>query len=101
MRVTNTGDWLIAERRASGEDRGDLLSMLLLAQDTEGDGEAIVRFGLRHAWIDVPAAARLSAGTLRSNQSAFFQTRPSMLPVASVSSSTRSQGSNWWVASAW
>lgn len=29
---------LIAERRCSGEDRGDLLSMLLLAQDTEGDG---------------------------------------------------------------
>jgi cytochrome P450 len=30
---------LIAERRASGEDRGDLLSMLLLAQDT-GEGGA-------------------------------------------------------------
>ena len=29
---------LIYERRASGEDRGDLLSMLLLAQDSEGDG---------------------------------------------------------------
>lgn len=29
---------LIAERRASGEDRGDLLSMLLMAQDSEGDG---------------------------------------------------------------
>lgn len=29
---------MINERRASGEDRGDLLSMLLLAQDTEGDG---------------------------------------------------------------
>lgn len=29
---------LIDERRRSGEDRGDLLSMLLLAQDTEGDG---------------------------------------------------------------
>ena len=29
---------IIAERRASGEDRGDLLSMLLLAQDVEGDG---------------------------------------------------------------
>ncbi|MEJ7809508.1 MAG: cytochrome P450 [Gemmatimonadaceae bacterium] len=29
---------IIASRRASGEDRGDLLSMLLLAQDTEGDG---------------------------------------------------------------
>jgi len=29
---------LIDERRKSGRDRGDLLSMLLLAQDTEGDG---------------------------------------------------------------
>ena len=29
---------IIEERRASGEDRGDLLSMLLLAQDEEGDG---------------------------------------------------------------
>lgn len=29
---------LIAERRAAGGDRGDLLSMLLLAQDAEGDG---------------------------------------------------------------
>jgi cytochrome P450 len=29
---------IIAERRASGEDRGDLLSMLLMAQDDEGDG---------------------------------------------------------------
>lgn len=29
---------IIEERRASGEDRGDLLSMLLTAQDEEGDG---------------------------------------------------------------
>ena len=29
---------MIAERRASGEDKGDLLSMLLLAQDEEGTG---------------------------------------------------------------
>ena len=29
---------LIAERRASGEDRGDLLSMLMQATDTDGDG---------------------------------------------------------------
>ena len=29
---------MIAERRASGEDKGDLLSMLLLAQDEEGEG---------------------------------------------------------------
>ena len=31
----------IAERRASGEDRGDLLSMLLLAQDELGDGSGM------------------------------------------------------------
>lgn len=29
---------MIAEHRASGQDHGDLLSMLLLAQDEEGDG---------------------------------------------------------------
>lgn len=29
---------MIAARRQSGEDRGDLLSMLLMAQDEEGDG---------------------------------------------------------------
>lgn len=28
----------INERRASGEDKGDLLSMLILSEDTEGDG---------------------------------------------------------------
>lgn len=31
-------DELIRERRASGEDRGDLLSMLLLAEDEQGSG---------------------------------------------------------------
>lgn len=30
---------LIEQRRLAGEDRGDLLSMLLLAQDTEVDGQ--------------------------------------------------------------
>jgi cytochrome P450 len=38
---------MIAERRASGEDRGDLLSMLLLAQDTEGDGSGMSDLQLR------------------------------------------------------
>jgi cytochrome P450 len=38
---------LIAERRASGEDRGDLLSMLLLAQDSEGDGGTMSDLQLR------------------------------------------------------
>lgn len=32
---------MIAERRASGEDRGDLLSMLLAARDEEGDGRGM------------------------------------------------------------
>ncbi|MBI1928965.1 cytochrome P450, partial [Candidatus Poribacteria bacterium] len=32
---------MIEARRASGEDRGDLLSMLLLAQDEEGDGSGM------------------------------------------------------------
>lgn len=38
---------LIAERRASGADAGDLLSMLLLATDTEGDGRGMTDLQLR------------------------------------------------------
>lgn len=38
---------LIEERRRRSEDRGDLLSMLLLAQDTEGDGGAMTDEQLR------------------------------------------------------
>ena len=38
---------IIDERRSSGEDRGDLLSMLLLAQDTEGDGGGMTNTQLR------------------------------------------------------
>lgn len=38
---------IIGERRRSGEDRGDLLSMLLLAQDTEGDGGGMSDLQLR------------------------------------------------------
>ena len=38
---------VIAERRASGEDRGDLLSMLMMAQDAEGDGGAMTDEQLR------------------------------------------------------
>jgi cytochrome P450 len=38
---------LIARRRASGDDRGDLLSMLLLAHDTEGDGAGMSDLQLR------------------------------------------------------
>jgi cytochrome P450 len=38
---------IIAERRASGEDRGDLLSMLLVAFDVEGDGGGMTDLQLR------------------------------------------------------
>lgn len=38
---------MIAERRAGGEDRGDLLSMLLAARDEEGDGGGMTDQQLR------------------------------------------------------
>ena len=38
---------MIEERRRSGEDKGDLLSMLLIATDTEGDGSAMSNLQLR------------------------------------------------------
>jgi cytochrome P450 len=38
---------MIGERRRSGEDRGDLLSMLLMATDTEGDGKGMSDSQLR------------------------------------------------------
>jgi cytochrome P450 len=40
-RLDQTIYGMIAERRASGEDKGDLLSMLLLAQDEEADGRGM------------------------------------------------------------
>lgn len=38
---------IIVERRRDGEDRGDLLSMLLASQDTEGDGTGMTDEQLR------------------------------------------------------
>jgi cytochrome P450 len=38
---------MIEERRRSGEDKGDLLSMLLMATDTEGDGSGMSDLQLR------------------------------------------------------
>lgn len=38
---------MIRERRASGEDRGDLLSMLMQARDSEGDGTGMTDEQLR------------------------------------------------------
>jgi cytochrome P450 len=46
-RLDRTVYRMIEERRTSGEDKGDLLSMLLLAQDTEGDGTGMSDTQLR------------------------------------------------------
>jgi cytochrome P450 len=46
-RLDSTIYRVINERRASGQDRGDLLSMLLLAQDEEGDGGSMTDQQLR------------------------------------------------------
>jgi cytochrome P450 len=47
---------MITERRESGEDRGDLLSMLLLAHDTEGDGSGMSDVQLRDEAITIMLA---------------------------------------------
>jgi len=47
QRMDSTIYRIINERRASGVDRGDLLSMLLLAQDEEGDGGSMTDTQLR------------------------------------------------------
>jgi cytochrome P450 len=44
---------LIEERRRSGRDHGDLLSMLLLAQDTEGDGGQMTDAHLRDELLTI------------------------------------------------
>jgi cytochrome P450 len=41
LRLDETIYRIIRERRESGEDHGDLLSMLLMAQDEEGDGSGM------------------------------------------------------------
>jgi cytochrome P450 len=44
---------IIEEKRRSGEDRGDLLSMLLAAQDEEGDGGQMTDLQLRDEAITI------------------------------------------------
>lgn len=46
--LNNSMDRLIAERRASGQDHGDLLSMLLQATDEEGDKTGMSDEQVRH-----------------------------------------------------
>ncbi|MGE0027061.1 MAG: cytochrome P450 [Thermoleophilia bacterium] len=49
-------DDVIARRRAEGDDRGDLLSMLLAARDEEGDGERMTDDEVRHEVMTLFAA---------------------------------------------
>jgi cytochrome P450 len=44
---------IIDERRRSGEDRGDLLSMLLMARDTDGDGSQMSDEQLRDEIVTI------------------------------------------------
>jgi cytochrome P450 len=47
---------MIDERRASNTDRGDLLSMLIMAQDTEGDGGGMTNRQLRDEVVTLLSA---------------------------------------------
>jgi cytochrome P450 len=60
-RLDQTVYRLIAERRASGRDTGDLLSMLLLSQDEEGDSDKSCR-GLTDKQVRDEALTILLAG---------------------------------------
>lgn len=51
--LDDTINGIIAARRASGEDTGDLLSMLLHATDTEGDGGSMTDTQLRDEAITI------------------------------------------------
>ncbi len=54
---------IIADRRASGEDHGDLLSMLLSARDTEGDGSAMTDLQLRDEALTILLAGHETTAT--------------------------------------
>jgi cytochrome P450 len=57
---------MIAARRASGEDRGDLLSMLLAARDEEGDGGAMTDLQLRDEVLTLFLAGHETTATALS-----------------------------------
>ncbi|MDQ3012143.1 MAG: cytochrome P450, partial [Acidobacteriota bacterium] len=54
---------MIAERRASGEDRGDLLSMLMQARDVEGDGSGMTDAQLRDEAMTIFLAGHETTAT--------------------------------------
>lgn len=63
--LNETIDRMIRERRASNDDRGDLLSMLLDATDDEGDGKGLTDQQVRHEAMTLFLAGHdTTAGTL-------------------------------------
>jgi len=54
---------IIAEHRACGEDRGDLLSMLMLAKETEGDGGSMTDTQLRDEAMSILLAGHETTAT--------------------------------------
>lgn len=63
--LNETIDGMIRERRASKEDRTDLLSMLLHATDDEGDGKGLTDEQVRHEAMTLFLAGHdTTAGTL-------------------------------------
>lgn len=63
--LNGTIDGLIAARRRAGDDRGDLLSMLLAARDEEGDGQGLSDLEVRHEAMTLFMAGHdTTAGTL-------------------------------------
>jgi cytochrome P450 len=57
---------MIAARRASGEDRGDLMSMLLAARDEEGDGGGMTDLQLRDEVLTLFLAGHETTATALS-----------------------------------
>lgn len=63
--LNQTIDRMVHERRASQEDRGDLLSMLLAARDEQGDGRGLTDEQVRHEMMTLFLAGHdTTAGTL-------------------------------------
>lgn len=63
--LNQTIDGMIQKRRASPDDRGDILSMLLQATDSEGDGRGMTDEQVRHEAMTLFMAGHdTTAGTL-------------------------------------
>ena len=69
---------MIDERRQTGEDRGDLLSLLLLSQDTEGDGAGMTDLQLRDEAMTIFLAGHETTANLLTWAAWLVATHPSV-----------------------